>query len=437
MAEPRLLVASWSALRNLDTGRLGYLGTLASGNLTHEARQYAVWTDVSCLPREERESGSFCLIGIRSNDKAPRHSAEPPVIGAALPLAASLIEVAYFTNAVRRREFLDDLRVSGLLEKSLPFATLLYPGDMDNSGPAPDETVLVNQVETLNQEIAYQERISAAICCAEALNWPRAAELAHLRESEGAEKFQHLRAWARCVQGVVDDSGAWSRTSVELVQPMLENEGLGDQVAAYKGHVDGESWPESDSATIAIALLLLARTEGGRSESLINMILQLNGLKLPPKRTLADVMILLAVALGRHHLPEAWRPTPSLTDEMVATEIRYASSRYIERLEHMERMKIAAKSVVDAEAPADSATLSAASPESPASASELVLANEPQPLETATKASSRTKKGKSKLEPTSPISMSSEDDGPTVWTTSEIDEAVSSNHRKQKDSELP
>jgi hypothetical protein len=359
------------------------------------------------------------------------------VIGAALPLAASLIEVAYFTSSVRRREFLDDLRVSGLLEKSLPFPTLVYPGEMDNSDPAPEETVLVNQVETLNREIAYQERISAAICCAEVLNWPRAAELAHLRESEGAEKFQHLRAWARCVQGIVDDRGTWSRTSVELVLPMLENEGLDDQVASYKDHVDGESWPESDSSTISIALLLLARTEGGRSESLINMILQLTGLKMPPKRTLADVMILLAVALGRHHLPEAWRPTPALADEMVATEIRYASSRYIEHLERMERMKTAAKSVADEEAPADSATISAASPDTPLPTSEPMLANGPQPIKTATKTSSREKKGKGKVKPTAPSAMPSVDDSPTVWTISENDEAVSSNHVKQKDSELP
>jgi|694.fasta_scaffold31812_3 hypothetical protein len=432
MAERKLLVAPWSALRNLDTGRLGYLGTLASGNLTHEERQYAVWTDVVCLPREEREVGSYCLIGIHSDEKSQRLATESTLVGAALPLAASDIEVAYFTSSVRRREFLDDLRVSGLLERGLPFATLVYPGAIEQAGSAPEEAELVSQAKTLNRELAYQERISAAICCAEALNWPRASELVHLRESEGAEKFQHLRAWARCVQGVVDDSGAWSRTSVEQVLPTLESEGLGEQVAAYKGHVDSESWPESDSATIAIALLLLARTEGGRAESLLNMIFQINGLKMPPKRTLADIMILLAVALGRHHLPEAWQPRPALLGEMVATEIRHAASSYIE---HMQRMRIAAAKVAHPKEPAEVATQSAVSADTPVPASKPVSANESGSGQPAIKSSSRAKKVKDNPEPTVPTSTPSEDDSQTVWTTSEIDEAVSNNPVEHKDSE--
>ena len=330
MGSDGLIVVPWSALKSLDTGRLGYLGTLASGNLKGEERQYSIWSDVACLPREELEMGSYCLVGIKASSAQPHLRRDEDIGSLVMPVQVADIEVAYFTSASRRQEFLADLKVSGMLERGLPFPQLVFPGEMSSGVPVPKEEELVAQAQMINDELAFQERISAAIACADALNWWRARDLPKLRGSQNIDKYSRLLAWARSAQGVVDGGGVWSRTSVEQVFPLLVKAELGDQVETYQTYVGGDGWPVAENALVATALLLLARTEGGTPESLVNQVMALNGLGMPSEYALADVMIYLAVALGRHNLPSPWRPTEENLSAMVRSEIEFASLAYAE-----------------------------------------------------------------------------------------------------------
>jgi hypothetical protein len=330
MESDDLIIVPWSALKSLDTGRLGYLGTLASGNLKGEERQYSIWSDIACLPREELEMGSYCLVGIKSSAAQSHMRREEGIGSLVMPVHVADIEVAYFTSASRRQEFLADLKVSGMLQRSLPFPQLVFPGEMISAVPVPNEEDLVAQAKMFNEELAFQERISAAIACADAHNWWRARDLPKLRGSQSIDKYSRLLAWARSAQGVVDGDGSWSRTSVEQVFPLLVKAGLVDQVNTYQTYVGGDGWPISENALVATALLLLARTEGGTPESLVNQVMALNGLAMPSEYALSDVMIYLAVGLGRHSLPSPWRPTEENLSALVRSEIEYASLAYAE-----------------------------------------------------------------------------------------------------------
>jgi hypothetical protein len=50
MSETKIVVATWSALKNLSSGRLGYLGGLASGNLVDSGAGHALYESAGYLP---------------------------------------------------------------------------------------------------------------------------------------------------------------------------------------------------------------------------------------------------------------------------------------------------------------------------------------------------------------------------------------------------
>lgn len=326
MPSSRLLIVPWSVLKNLDTGRLGYLGTRASGNLTGEELQYAVYSDVQSIPKAAAETGAYCWIGTR------RQLTEDEILstGSAIrpPVHLAEVEVAYFVSDSRRREFLADLKSSGISSDGLPFATLVLPvPDVPPTHGAAGQSTLAD-ARRLNNELAYQERISAAIACADSTNWWRAKELPRLRGHELEEKYRRLATWARSTMGVVDERGRWSRTSVEQVMASLEASGLREQVSVYRSYVDGNQWPVSENSLIATSMLALVRTEGGTSESLVNQLLALSGIALPQEYSLSDVLIYLAVALGRHNLPADWKPSREMESSFVQSEIEHAVAAF-------------------------------------------------------------------------------------------------------------
>lgn len=128
--------------------------------------------------------------------------------------------------------------------------------------------------------------------------------------------------------GVVDERGRWSRTSVEQVMASLEASGLREQVSVYRSYVDGNQWPVSENSLIATSMLALVRTEGGTSESLVNQLLALSGIALPQEYSLSDVLIYLAVALGRHNLPADWKPSREMESSFVQSEIEHAVAAF-------------------------------------------------------------------------------------------------------------
>jgi hypothetical protein len=324
-----MLVAPWSALKSLDTGRLGYLGSLASGNLAGEEAQYALYKQVEHLPQVVLETGAFCWIGLKSHVRTEAGSVDSGDISIALPVSIADIEVAYFTSESRRREFQADLKVSGFTDNDLPFTQLVLPGDVPPVRSVPSDGSLVGKLKLLNDELAYQERISAAISCANSMNWWRAKDLPGLRSEDSSGKYSRLTNWARSAQGVVDADGRWSRTSIEQTFPSLEAAGLGDQISVYRTYVEGDRWPITESALVASALLMLARTEGGTPDSVDSQILALNGIALPAEYALADAMIYIAVAFARHQLPKIWRVQQDQVDLTVRDEIRFAALAYL------------------------------------------------------------------------------------------------------------
>jgi len=323
-----MLVAPWSALKSLDTGRLGYLGSLASGNLAGEEAQYALYRLVEHLPQVVLETGAYCWIGLKSHVRAETGTADSGDYSIALPVSIADIEVAYFTSESRRREFQADLKVSGFTENDLPFAQLVLPGDALPVRTVSADGSFVKKLKLLNDELAYQERISAAISCANSMNWWRAKDLPGLRGEDSSGKYSRLTNWARSAQGVVDADGRWSRTSIEQTFPSLEAAGLGDQISVYRTYVEGDRWPVAESALVASALLMLARTEGGTPDSVDSQILALNGIALPAEYALADAMIYIAVAFARHQLPKIWRVQQDQVDLTVRDEIRFAALAY-------------------------------------------------------------------------------------------------------------
>jgi hypothetical protein len=326
MQGEHFLVVPWSVLKNLDTGRLGYLGTRASGTLTGEELQYAVYAAAEYLPEAAAQTGAYCWIGTRRPiDRVAAFSAgsriRPPV-----PLAE--VEVAYFVSDSRRREFLADLKVSGISADGLPFATLVLPGaGLQPAHGAVGQNAL-DDARRLNEELAYQERISAAIVCAASTDWWRARDLPRLRGQELEDRYRRLVTWARSCMGVVDERGRWSRTSVEQVIAALETAGLGDQVGVYRSYAEGNQWPVTENSLIATSMLALVRTEGGTADSLVNQLLAVSGIALPQEYSLTDVLIYLSVALGRHNLPANWKPSLDLEATLVQSEIEHAVAAF-------------------------------------------------------------------------------------------------------------
>lgn len=332
MSEHQLFIATWSSLKGISTGRLGYLGSLASGNLVGSGEQSALYVSGAQLPPVIAESSSYCWVSLK-NDAAPISELHAPS-ALVMPVALDDVEAVYFTSESRRREFLADMRVSGFREDDLQFARLVWPGDLPTPQPRQAVGDLQSRVMLLDSEIAFQERVSAAIACAAAVVWWREKDLPALRRQESPEKYKRLVAWAMSAQGVVDSDGRWSRTSVEQSFPMLAAAGLGDQIRVYETYIHEKSWPVADGALLATALLMLARTEGGTPDSIVNQLLALNGMAIPSEYALSDVMIFIAVALGRHHLPHQWRPNQENLASMVHEEIHYASSRYQSLVPH-------------------------------------------------------------------------------------------------------
>lgn len=324
METDRLLIVTWSALKSLDTGRLGFLGSLASGNLAGEELQYAVYPDTGSLPEVVVQTGSYCWVAVRA--RTSRTSAPHPASGYEIeaPALAAEIEAAFFVSRSRRDEFRADLIASGFRDGELGFPLLVLPFPPPHARSRVDMEVFGSEVRQLNAEIAYQERISAAIACAEAVNWWRVNDLPGLRASARIEKYQRLVTWARSSHGVVDAEGRWSRTSVEESLPLLEAANLGEQVAAYRSHVEGNQWPVEENSLIATAMLLLVRAEGGTSGSFVNQVNSMNGIALPLGYSLSDAMIYVAAAFGRHHLPGEWKPNRERDAVMVAEEIEHA-----------------------------------------------------------------------------------------------------------------
>jgi hypothetical protein len=278
------------------------------------------------LPTLVAQSKSYCWVSLKNGEAPTLEVHKQGVL--VLPVALDDVEAVYFTSDSRRREFLADLQVSGFGGDDLPFFKLVWPGELALAQGGQEVHDLQARVQLLDREIAYQERISAAISAAAALVWWREKDLPGLRSQVPPEKYKRLAAWADCAQGVVDSDGRWSRTSVEQSFSLLEAAGFGDQIRMYELHVKQKSWPVAEGSLLATALLMLARTEGGTPETIAIQLLALNGIAMASEYAVSDAMIFIAAALGRHHLPNQWQPRGGASATLVRDEIRHATERF-------------------------------------------------------------------------------------------------------------
>ena len=300
MSETRIVVATWSALKNLSSGRLGYLGGLASGNLVDSGAGHALYESAGYLPDQVLRNFSYCFVAV--SDPAARAIAGVLPEGLLPPIPVDQIEIAYFTSSTRRKEFLADLESSGL--PKLPFATHVWPALEQRAETSSGNSKLVESIRLLDLHIGYQERITAAALCAAALGSDRTEAILQLRSNEPTERYKRLAAWASCAHGVVDPEGRWNRTSIELVLQSLKQHGFVDDVESYQLLLREKKWTgKGVTSPMVTAMLLLARTEGGSPEDFTNMMLNLDGIAMSPGYGLADAMIYVAAAFGRHYVP--------------------------------------------------------------------------------------------------------------------------------------
>jgi hypothetical protein len=76
------------------------------------------------------------------------------------------------------------------------------------------------------------------------------------------------------------------------------------------------------------AMLLLARTEGGSPEDFYNMMLNLDGMAVSPGYGLADAMIYVAAAFGRHYVPAQQAVRVEVASTIVCDEIAFALANF-------------------------------------------------------------------------------------------------------------
>lgn len=325
MSETRIVVATWSALKNLSSGRLGYLGGLASGNLVDSGAGHALYESAGYLPDQVLRSFSYCLVAV--SDPAARAIAGVLPEGLLPPIPVDQIEIAYFTSSIRRKEFLADLESSGF--PKLPFATHVWPALEQRAETSSGNGKLVESIRLLDLHIGYQERITAAALCAAALGSDRTEAILQLRSNEPTERYKRLAAWASCAHGVVDPEGRWNRTSIELVLQSLKQHGFVDDVESYQLLLREKKWTgKGVTSPMVTAMLLLARTEGGSPEDFTNMMLNLDGIAMSPGYGLADAMIYVAAAFGRHYVLAQQAVRVEVASTMVRDEIAFALASF-------------------------------------------------------------------------------------------------------------
>lgn len=325
MSETKIVVATWSALKNLSSGRLGYLGGLASGNLVDSGAGHALYESAGYLPDHVFRNSSYCFVVV--SDPSARAKARVLPEGLLPPIPVDQIEIAYFTSSIRRKEFLADLESSGL--PMLPFAAHVWPAPEQRAATSSENSELVESIQSLDIHIGYQERITAAALCAAALGSDRTEAILALRSNEPTERYKRLAAWASCTQGVVDSEGRWNRTSVELALQPLKQHGLVDDVENYQVLLREKKWTgEGVISPMVTAMLLLARTEGGSPEDFYNMMLNLDGMAVSPGYGLADAMIYVAAAFGRHYVPAQQAVRVEVASTIVCDEIAFALANF-------------------------------------------------------------------------------------------------------------
>lgn len=325
MSETKIVVAPWSALKNLSSGRLGYLGGLASGNLVDSGAGHAIYESAEYLPDHVFRSSSYCFVVV--SDPSARATARVLPEGLLPPIPVDQIEIAYFTSSIRRKEFLADLDSSGL--PMLPFAAHVWPALEQRAATSNENSKLIESIQSLDLHIGYQERITAAALCASALGSDRAEAILALRSNEPTERYKRLAAWASCTQGVVDSEGRWNRTSLELALQPLKQHGLVDDVENYQLLLRDKKWTVGGVISpMVTAMLLLARTEGGSPADFTNMMLNLDGIAVSPGYGLADAMIYVAATFGRHHVPAQRAVRVEVPSTMVRDEIAFALANF-------------------------------------------------------------------------------------------------------------
>ena len=325
MSDTRIVVATWSALKNLASGRLGYLGGLASGNLVDSGASHALYESVQYLPDHALRHSSYCFVAVSDLLAGVRGGLLPE--GLLSPVPVDQIEIASFTSSVRRKEFLADLESSGL--PMLPFTTHVWPAPEQRVETSSGNSKLVESIRLLDLHFGYQERITAAALCAAALGSDRTEAILALRSNEPTERYKRLAAWASCAHGVVDSEGRWNRTSIQLVLQSLKQHGFVDDVESYQLLLREKKWTgKGVISPMVTAMLLLARTEGGSPEDFTNMMLNLDGIAMSPGYGLADAMIYVAAAFGRHHVPAQQAVRVEVASTMVRDEIAFALANF-------------------------------------------------------------------------------------------------------------